>query len=66
MYLIQGIDLYAVQEVLTLLNPKFKSASADYCKQWLRTINNYQNTIDATISAAVKTQGSSPTCMKIK
>ncbi|XP_065899490.1 E3 ubiquitin-protein ligase rnf213-alpha-like isoform X3 [Dysidea avara] len=61
-----GIDLYAVQEMLTILKPNFKSASPEYCKQWLRSINNCQNTVDATISAAVKTHGSSPTSIQIK
>ena len=62
----QGIDLYAVQEVLALLKPNFKGASTEYCKQWLRSINNYQNTVDATISAAIKNHASSPASVQIK
>jgi len=52
--------------VLGLLKPNFKSASTDYCKQWLRSVNNYQNTVDATISAAVKNHVSSPTSIQIR
>ena len=63
---LQGIDLYAVQVLLVILQPCFKKWSADDCRQWLRTIHNYQNTIDATIFAAIKIQGSSATSKKIK
>lgn len=49
-----------------MLQPCFKKWSADDCRQWLRAIHNYQNTIDATIFAAIENQGSSATSKKIR
>ena len=63
---LQRIDLYAVQELLVILQPCFQRWSADDCRQWLRAIHDSQNTIDATIFAAVENQGLSQACKKIR
>ena len=55
-----------MQESLSILKPKFNEWSTDDCKQWLYAIHNYQNTIDATIIAATKSQGMSTTSKKIR
>lgn len=55
-----------MQESLAFLKPQFKEWTTDRCKEWLYAIHNFQNTIDATIIAAMKGQGISPTSKKIR
>ena len=65
-FTIQRIDLYAVKQLLGILQPSFAEWSEDKCRNWLCAIHNCQNIIDATIFAVVKRQGSPDNIKEIR